>query len=240
VSFAASSLIVVFVRASTTPLGADRTERRSLRLEIGEGLAWLWHHRLLRTLAAMTGAMNLGFMAGETILVLLAQQRFGLGPVGFGLLGLGGAAGSLAGSVLASRIGRRFATGPLLLVAAGASGLSVAVVGVAPNAWVAGAAFALGGFAGIVWNVVTVSMRQSIIPDRLLGRVNSVYRLLAWGTLPIGAALGGALATEFGLRAAYLIPGVLLLFMPLACIRIVTTAEVNAAKAEARIGPTGR
>jgi len=232
VSFAASSALVVGVRArSERP---PRVERRSLRREIGEGVRWLWANRLLRTLAAMTGVMNMGSMAGEAVLVLLAKERFGLGPVGFGLLSLGGAVGSVAGSLLASRLARHVPAGPFLLAAAASSGLSTLAIGLSTNGWMAGAAFALGGFGALAWNVVAVSLRQSIIPDRLLGRVNSVYRLLAWGTMPIGAAIGGGLATVFGLRAAFVIPGAAMLALPVVCAPVVTTAAVNAARANSR------
>jgi MFS family permease len=63
----------------------------------------------------------------------------------------------------------------------------------------------------VVWNVITVSLRQRIIPDQLLGRVNSAYRLLAWGTQPLGALLGGILAEALGLPAVFLIGGALAL-----------------------------
>jgi MFS family permease len=55
--------------------------------------------------------------------------------------------------------------------------------------------FFLSSFLAVVWNVITVSLRQAIIPDELLGRVNSVYRMLAWGAMPVGMALGGAIVS---------------------------------------------
>ena len=68
--------------------------------------------------------------------------------------------------------------------------------------WVA-VGFFVGSALDIGWNVITVSLRQRIVPDHLLGRVNAGYRLLAWGTMPIGAALGGLTASRFGLTAAF-------------------------------------
>lgn len=89
------------------------------------------------------------------------------------------------------------------------------------------------GATDVGWNVVTVSLRQSIVPDHLLGRVNSAYRLLGWGTMPIGAALGGVLATHFGLRAPFIVGGVVTFGLAVALAPIVRTGAIEAARAEA-------
>ena len=85
----------------------------------------------------------------------------------------------------------------------------------------------------MLWNVITVSLRQRIIPDELLGRVNSGYRLLGWGTIPIGAAVGGVLAEAIGLRAVFVLAGAvqLLLLAPLLVVvsdRVIAEAEAEA------------
>jgi MFS family permease len=60
-----------------------------------------------------------------------------------------------------------------------------------------------------MWNVVTISLRQRTVPSALLGRVNSVYRMLGWGLMPIGALAGGFVAHAAGLRAPYIVGGLL-------------------------------
>ncbi|HXP14452.1 MAG TPA: MFS transporter, partial [Actinomycetes bacterium] len=91
--------------------------------------------------------------------------------------------------------------------------------------------------AGIVfWNVITVSLRQRITPDRLLGRMNASYRLVGWGTMPLGALLGGVLAEALGLRPAFLVAAVITLAV-LVGFRWVTAEAV--ARAEAVEAPTG-
>ena len=84
------------------------------------------------------------------------------------------------------------------------------VIGLAPPAWMVAAAGFVLGFAITVWNVVTVSYRQRLIPDDLLGRVNSVYRFFAWGMMPIGALAGGLLVElaepDWGREAALRLP----------------------------------
>ena len=84
------------------------------------------------------------------------------------------------------------------------------------------AIIAVGGLTSVLWNVITVSLRQSIIPDALLGRVNSVYRFLGWGTMPIGAAVGGALAKGFGLRAPFYVSAGVLAVMGVAALPVVS------------------
>jgi predicted MFS family arabinose efflux permease len=82
-------------------------------------------------------------------------------------------------------------------------GVSYAVIPVLATPVVAAAAFFVSGLVSVLWNVVTVSARQQIIPPHLFARVNSVYRLLAWGSMPLGAAIGGVLAHRFGLAAPW-------------------------------------
>lgn len=88
---------------------------------------------------------------------------------------------------------------------------------------------------GLVWNVVTVSLRQQLVPDQLFGRVNSVYKLLAMGTVPLGALLGGVLGRTLGLRAPFLVGGAILLVMALLSLPVVNTRTIHAARLQARI-----
>ncbi|MBA2317594.1 MAG: hypothetical protein H0V93_07430 [Euzebyales bacterium] len=92
---------------------------------------------------------------------------------------------------------------------------------------VVGAALAVSAFTGVVWNVLNVSLRQRIVPDALLGRVSSSMRLLAWGAIPVGAALGGLL-TEWGnLVITYLVIGSGYLLMVPVVIRFLSSLNLN-------------
>ena len=99
--------------------------------------------------------------------------------------------------------------------------------------------FALGTFSAVLWNVITVSLRQAIIPDHLLGRVNSVYRFFGWGMMPIGIFLGGLLVEivsrvtdrDLGLRAPFLAAAVANLALMLYAVPRLTTAKIEAARA---------
>ncbi|MFN2613269.1 MAG: MFS transporter [Actinomycetota bacterium] len=209
-SFGGSALLLLGVRPNP---GVDRRERRSLRIEIVEGLRWLRGHRLLRAMAIMLGTWNLVVTAGMSVLVLYAIEVLHIGKRGYGVLLAVAAAGGLIGTAVASRLARRFG--------AAATMLSMLFIGAAtesmfvffPRLPVIVPAMILESASGVVWNVITVSLRQTIIPERLLGRVNSVYRFIAWGTMPIGGIAGGILARTFGLRAPYAMAAATTLFM---------------------------
>ncbi len=188
-------------------------EKIDWRGEIKEGWDWLWHHPLLRPMAIILGFMN-GLMAVTmATFVLFAQEVLGVTAFTFALLGTGGAVGGLAATFLASRVSERIGSGPSLYMVMGSSIVTSLVTGVASHWGIAWVMFTIGTFAAVLWNVITVSLRQTIIPDRLLGRVNSVYRFFAWGMIPIGSAIGGllvvgseaALSREMSLRMPWLV-----------------------------------
>lgn len=230
-SFLAASALVASIPGSFRAARADEgTPRGTLRSEIAEGVRWLRRHRLLRTLALLLGLMNLWFTAAFSILVLFAQDILDLGDVGFGILGTAMAFGSVLGGVVTSRLDERFGPGPLLLMGAFGTALSQLVIAPLSDPWLVGVVLAASGFFAVMWNVVTVSLRQTIIPDELLGRVNSVYRFLGWGGMPIGALVGGVLADQFGLRAPFYVGGAVLVLATLVAMPVLTTREVEAAK----------
>jgi hypothetical protein len=98
---------------------------------------------------------------------------------------------------------------PSLLIASAIDAAALVGLGLAPSAAVAAAMLAVRGFSVTMWNVVTVSLRQQVVPSHLLGRVNSAYRMLGWGLMPLGALAGGFVAHAAGLRAPYLAAGAL-------------------------------
>jgi len=178
-------------RGSVAPSPAG--ERQPMRAEIGEGVRWLWSHDLIRSLAIALGIIN-GVMALSTAtLVLLAQEVLSLDATGFGILTTSGAIGGLVGSLSGSKVSTRLGPGTALLATILVIGATALAVLLLPVFVVVFAATALSMFFGMVWNIITVALRQTLIPDELLGRVNSVYRMLGWGAMPIGTLLGGGI-----------------------------------------------
>lgn len=196
-------------------VGSYRPERSGpptrLTTDIAEGLAYLWRHRVLRTLAIMVGVMNLAATATQAIFVLYAVTPgpMNLSEPAFGLLLTSFAAGSFVGSLVAAPIERRFGRVPALFGCVLVTSVSFAIPALTTNAFVIGGSFAISGLFVVVWNIITVTLRQRIVPDQLLGRVNAAYRLFAWGTQPLGALLGGIVGELLGLRAVFLLAGIL-------------------------------
>jgi MFS family permease len=200
--------------------------------DIREGLRFLMGHRLLRTFAFMVGVMNLAGAAVWAVFVLyaLAPGPMGLSEAAFGLLLTAMAVGSIVGSVLASRIEHRIGPGRAVWAAVTFTALPLLVPVVTTNAFLIAGAFVLEGLAAVVWNVITVTLRQRIVPDALLGRVNASYRLFAWGTQPLGALAGGIIAELFGLRAVFVM-GAALIGGLVVARRVVTDEAIRAAQA---------
>ncbi len=229
-SFLISALLVLSFSGSFRAPRDEGQPRTTMRADIAEGLRWLWNHKLLRTLAMMLGTWNALNTAAFSIFVLFALEILEVTEVGYGILISSLVIGSVAGSVAGSAVSRLLGPGTTLLLSVVSGAALVLVIALTSNAYVVGAMFAIEGFVTVVWNVITVSMRQTIIPDRLLGRVNSVYRLFGWGSMPIGAALGGFLGTAFGLRAPYFVMAAVLALMAAIAVPLVNNRTIAAAK----------
>lgn len=158
-----------------------------------QGIRWMRANPVILRLAIMLGIVNACHMAGLTILVLYAQDVLGLTALGTGLLMTAGAVGSVLGGLIAPGICRRLGLRTSMIFGLIAFGTDYALFVVTGSPVIAGLGLAIGGFGAMVWNVATVSFRQRIIPDGILGRVNSIYRFFGWGSMPLGALAGGAL-----------------------------------------------
>ncbi len=206
--------------------------------DIAEGLRYLFGHSLLRVLALMVGISNLCSTAVFSVFVLyaVAPGPLGLDEVGFGVLGTSLAVGSLVGSVLVERLERRLGRANLLAVSMTINASTLLIPVLTTSVPAIFIVWLVAGAIGIGWNVVTVSLRQRIVPDALLGRVNATYRLLAWGTMPLGAALGGLVGEAFGVEAVFLLFGGLQATLLLGRL-VVTDAAIARAEAEAPARP---
>ena len=212
----------------------EREQKTTLRFDIGEGLRFLWHQKVLRTLAVMTGVFNFASSAAFAVLVLFAvgpTSEMKLSEAGFGLLLTASALGAFIGSFTSEWAEARLGRSKSLMLTIFGCALFVGAPAMTNNPYVLGPILFVGGILIVLWNVITVSLRQRITPNRLLGRVNSAYRLLAWGTMPLGAAAGGLLAQWLGLQVMFGIMGVLTLAL-LALMPVLTDKAIAAADVE--------
>jgi MFS family permease len=241
-TFVLAAVILFLLSGRFRPASAETTlVRPSFGADLKEGFGWLWRHPLLRRLAVILGLLNACGTGTFAVFVLFGQEILRLGASEFGLLLSSGAAGGVIGSLVASRFSARLGSGATLQFTLITGALTYIGIGLASSALLVWVMFAIASLGGVMWNVVTVSLRQTIIPDRLLGRVNSVYRFFGWGMMPIGAALGGLLADSVtklvnrptGLRSPYIVAGVIQAAISVYAVGRLSTAKIEAARKEA-------
>lgn len=191
--------------------------RRSLWREIHEGLSWLWHNKPLRFIAILTFGLNTPCTGYVLIIIVLAQHMHAPNAL-LGLIFAGGGAGSIIGAALVAPLQKRFGFSRVFITAVWVWCLSWLFFAVAPDPLLLGAITTLSFIVVPVYTVMQYSYRLTMTPDHLLGRVNSVYRLLAFGAQPLGIALTGVL-----LQAIGPVPTVLILFIPQGILAIAAT-----------------
>ncbi len=243
-SFAVAAGLVFAIAGSFRPQGEpDEVESVSFWTELKGGVKWLWDHPLFRPMAIALGVLNGTMMMAMATFVLFAQEILVLDATRFGLLTTGAAVGGVVGSLIAARFTRAVGQGTTLFVAIVTMALAMLVSGVTSSFWVFWSMGAMIGLTGTLWNVVSVSLRQSIIPDRILGRVNSVYRFIGWGMMPIGSALGGVIVAvvepiagrQWALRSPFLVGATITLVMLMYALPRLNTASIEAAKQAAPV-----
>lgn len=217
VTFALAALVMGFMSGSYRPVAAAMgvsRDRPSMRASLAEGIRWLWNQRLLRTLAIISTALGTASYIGNAVFVIFATDTLGLSEFGYGVLLVPGALGGIAGSLLAPRF-KRFPLRRTLPISVIGSGASTWLMAVTTSPILVGALSAVSLAAVMVWNVLTLALRQRLIPDEMLGRVGASYRFLVYVGMPFGALAGGLLANEFGVRSAIFVSGSLLVFVGL-------------------------
>ena len=237
-SFFASAGLIALIASSMIKKQKISEVKPDFRAELKEGLTWLWHHPFLRPLAFILGSINGLNALGFSVFILFAQENLHTSVLTFGLLSTGGAFGGALGGILAGRIIKRFGRAFILKTVLVGSPIFLVAMAFSPVWELVWFISAIEMFFAILWNVVTVSMRQEIIPDQILGRVNSVYRFFALGSQPIGAVIGGVLVTisihlfsrEFALRVPMLVGAILGLIVAYFALPHLSQAKIDEAR----------
>lgn len=236
--FIAAALIAIIPGIFSAKPNSENLEKVNFRVDLKEGFMWLWSHTLLRPMAIILGCMNgIGSFVGA-VFILFAQEILHTSVFIFSILGTAGAIGGVLGGTLGPRFSKKIGSGTSLALVLISSPIFLILIG-STNSWqIAWVVIAVETFLAVLWNVITVSLRQSIIPVHLLGRVNSVYRFFAWGSIPIGILLGGLSVTlihhvasrEFALRAPYFLGASLSILLAIFAIPRLTTSRIEAAR----------
>jgi MFS family permease len=244
-SFFVAVALIASISGSFKPVAEKPREKINFKSEIKEGFRWLWAHSLLRPMAIILGALNLvGTMVAATF-ILYSQEVLNTSVFVFAVLGTAGAVGGIAGGLIAPKISKKIGSGPSLWLSLAMGPIGAVIVGTTHSWQVVWVVLLFQSFFSILWNTITVSLRQSIIPTHLLGRVNSVYRFFGWGSIPIGMFLGGAIVTiaqyfvprEMALRTPYLTGAVLGILIFIFAAPRLTTKAIDHARAEAQYKP---
>jgi len=198
-SYLASVASLMFIRREF------QTERHPTEMHLGreirEGLSWLWHQPLIRFLAFLTGGLNF-VNAPLTLIIIVLAKQLGANDAQIGLVFSLSAVGAIGGSLLGGQIQKRFRFGQVIISAVWITALLFPLLAFAPHFYLLGIILGLMWMTGPVYNVVQFSYRIALIPDALQGRVNSTFRLLAFGFQPLGAAISGVLIERFGVLTA--------------------------------------
>ena len=238
--FIAAGLIALIVTIPKSESIVEAKSKINFGAEIKEGFAWLWSHSLLRPMAIILGSLNLVGSITAATFILFAQEILETSVFEFAILGTAGAIGGTLGGVLGPKISKKLGSGPSLYLTLISMPIMSLIIGITSNWYLVWVMVAGTTIFAVLWNVITVSLRQSIIPTHLLGRVNSVYRFFAWGSIPIGTLLGGGLVSlteslgdrELALRMPYFVSLVLGLVIFVFAAPRLTTEKIEKARAE--------
>ncbi|HEY8409127.1 MAG TPA: MFS transporter [Gaiellaceae bacterium] len=179
------------------------TEQRNLAREIADGLRYLVTDARWRAMATFVAVFNLGTGITGPLILVFAVRRLGLTAGQLGLVFSLGNIGWLVGALVARRVAILLRLGPALFIAALLGGLPFFLVPLAtPHVAIPllVAAQAVTALSIVVFNINGISLYQTHVPPRMLGRMNASRRWIVWGIIPLGSVLGGALAAAIGLR----------------------------------------
>jgi MFS family permease len=209
--FAAAAVLVLTVPGDYRP--ARSGVPTSVRRDMADGVRWLSRHALLRGLTLVSAATALVQSMGTGVLVLYVLEVLRLPAGAFGLIVLGTGVGGLVGGVLTPSLTRRVGRAGMLTGGAVVAALAEGGLALTTSAVVATVLGAVSAAGVMVWNVLTMSLRQSLIPEAVFGRVQGAYRTLVWGGIALGSVAGGAVAHVIGLRALFGVIGAGLLVL---------------------------
>ena len=197
--------VLMVMKMTLTPTSRTETEATdaSVWRDMAEGVRWTIRHPAVRTLVLTILIFNVTFGAAWSVLVIYAQQRLDLGSIGFGLITSVSAVGGLLGTASYGWITKRVSLGNIMRIGLIIETLTHLALAVTTSAWIACAIFFVFGAHAFIWGTTSLTVRQRAVPEQLQGRVNSVNTIGVFGGLVVGSAIGGVLATNFGVTAPF-------------------------------------
>jgi len=194
--------LVLISRVRLPVHGASGRHTR-VRDDVREGWRWLWGHAAVRTLAITIFTFNITFGAAWSVLVLYARERLGMGALGFGLITTAMAAGGLLGTASYGWLERRVRLGVIMRGGLIIETLTHLALALTRWGWLALIVFVIFGAHTFIWGTTSTTVRQRAVPAGFQGRVSSVYLTGVVGGIVIGSALGGLVASVWGVAAPF-------------------------------------
>jgi MFS family permease len=232
VSFAASAALAERLRRLVRSAAPRRPAGTSVTTDIVEGVRYLLRHPTLRSMAVWVSVLNLCFAGAQAMLVLYNARVLGQGGVGFGVLLTAGGVGGFLGAVISPMVVGRLGRAATLIGSSLLAGVATFALGLVGTAYLAVALQFVAGFCGVSFTVIGRSLRQSLSPPEMVGRVVAAYRALGFGAIPLGGLLAGLLTERFGIRSPYLVAGVLAVLATVAVLPWLAGGAIERARAE--------
>ncbi len=202
--------------------GTDGTPKERWYRQFADGFRFIFANRMLRTLLLVTTAVGVAYSAAMASFVLYVLDELGVPEGFFGVFLLGGAVGGVIGAVLAQRLKVRWGTGLTMAIMMVIQTASLVFMGLVPQLWAGILGFAVSSLAVTMWNILIMSLRQSVIPGRLLGRVHGSWRTVLWGSMPLGSLIGGLIG-RIDLVLPFIIGGGVALLIAIVFFRFMMT-----------------
>lgn len=191
--------------AAARPTGAIRPT--GMTRESIEGLRYLIHQPVLRAMAGWVAALNMLFSMAFAVIVLYSVERLRVSGFGYGILISAQGVGGLIGAAISPLLVRRMGRGRIMLYSSVLAAAATLGIGLTTDRLTVGVLLLLDGLSAVSFTVVGRSLRQSLSPDEMNGRITSIYLMLGYGMIPIGALLGGWIAHEYGVQFPFIVGG---------------------------------
>ncbi|WP_447528196.1 MFS transporter [Vreelandella sp. TE19] len=201
-SYASAGVVLCLLVGIASVPHRQTASRTSMHQQIAEGIAYLWHNKVLRLMALTLPIMSASWAAWFALMPLYASQvmEIDAGTYGFMVSALG--VGGIMGAILARPLNRLLGRKPVMVLDIVGTILLVGVPALTSELWLISLGAFLGGLGGTLWAVNSRTISQQLVPSHLLGRYSSAARMLQWGAMPLGSLLAGGLAEYFSIEFA--------------------------------------
>jgi predicted MFS family arabinose efflux permease len=207
-AYVAAAVLMATLAGQFKPAATVDVQRSSFRSELADGVRWLWRQSFIRQLTLVNGLTSAMQSMANAVVVLYALDVVHIPKAAYGLVMLGTGVGALIGGMVTPRVLRKVSRTTTLTVTSLLFPVPLFAMSLTHNAVLGASLYGLSAFFVMAGNVLTMSLRQALIPEKLFGRVQGSYRTIVWGGIPVGATLGGIVASAAGVPMVFAVSGI--------------------------------